>query len=420
MGTDETAVRAALHQWFRRPPRPHGDIDYDREVSFLELFYDLVYVVLIAQVSHHFAAHITWRGALDFAVVFGLIWFAWINGTVWHELHAREDGRSRNFIFVQMLLLATLAVFAGDATGADGPAFAVTYTILFALYTYQWWLVQRVDDPSYRPITVRYLAGMGATVTLVAVSAAVPDAETRLGIWAVLVVGWLVGGVAMLGRSTGRGSPSDLSASLVERIGLLTIIVLGEVVVGVVGGMSEVEELGPATLATGLIGLTIGFGIWWNYFDALGRRVPARQGWRMAAWMYVHLPLTMAIAGGGAGMVSLVEHATDPRAPSGAAWVIAGAVAVVLASVATATRALPDDAFPPGVIERVPTAYATAAGVVLVIAAIRPSPVVFVTLVSLTLAGLWFHNFALIARGRAGLEDGAPEVVERVDRRPLT
>jgi len=72
-------VRAGFRRWFRAPPRRHGDVIYTREVSFLELFYDLVYVVLIAQVSHHLAEHLGWEGILDFAILFGLIWLAWFN-----------------------------------------------------------------------------------------------------------------------------------------------------------------------------------------------------------------------------------------------------------------------------------------------------------------------------------------------------
>lgn len=71
----------------------------DRRVSFLELFYDLVYVVLIGQLAHTLAEDVSWSGVLDFAVVFGLIWIGWFNGTEFHELHGREDGRNRSFIF---------------------------------------------------------------------------------------------------------------------------------------------------------------------------------------------------------------------------------------------------------------------------------------------------------------------------------
>lgn len=56
-------------RWFR-PPRPHGDLIEDRSVGFLELFYDLVFVVLIAQLAHTLATHATWTGVRGFVVVF--------------------------------------------------------------------------------------------------------------------------------------------------------------------------------------------------------------------------------------------------------------------------------------------------------------------------------------------------------------
>lgn len=85
---------------FWQPPRAHGGIPEDRSVSFLELFYDLTYVVVIARAAHHLAEHVSWRGAAEFAVVFGLIWIAWLSGTLYCELHGREDGRTRAFVFL--------------------------------------------------------------------------------------------------------------------------------------------------------------------------------------------------------------------------------------------------------------------------------------------------------------------------------
>src|SRR6266700_4307535 len=85
-------------QWLSRLPRPHGAILFDRRVSFLELFYDLVYVAVIGQASHQLAEHISVRGAVEFAIIFGLIWFAWINGSLYVELHGDEDGRTRNIL----------------------------------------------------------------------------------------------------------------------------------------------------------------------------------------------------------------------------------------------------------------------------------------------------------------------------------
>ena len=107
---------AAFHRHFWQPPRAHGDVIVGREVSFLELFYDLVYVVVISQAAHHLAGDVTWAGVGRFAVVFGLIWLAWINGAVYHDLHGRAEGRTRSYVFLQMGVLALLAVFTAGAT----------------------------------------------------------------------------------------------------------------------------------------------------------------------------------------------------------------------------------------------------------------------------------------------------------------
>jgi low temperature requirement protein LtrA len=56
-------------------------------------------VAVIGQASHRLAEHISLQGTLEFAIVFGLIWFAWINGSLYIELHGGEDGRTRNVVF---------------------------------------------------------------------------------------------------------------------------------------------------------------------------------------------------------------------------------------------------------------------------------------------------------------------------------
>jgi low temperature requirement protein LtrA len=141
--TDETLAR--FKRWFWRPPRPHGEVIADRTVSFLELLYDLAYVAVISQATHHFAGHISIRGFAEFAVIFGLIWIAWINGSLYLELHGREDGRTRNIVFLQMGILALLAVFTGDAANGGGQSFAWVYAALLAFMTWLWYLVRQQD-----------------------------------------------------------------------------------------------------------------------------------------------------------------------------------------------------------------------------------------------------------------------------------
>ncbi len=95
---------------FWQPPRAHGEVIEDRTVGFLELFHDLVYVVVIAAAASSVSHDITARSVAEFAVIFGLIWIAWSNGTFLHDLHGREDIRTRFYTFAQMLLIVLLAV----------------------------------------------------------------------------------------------------------------------------------------------------------------------------------------------------------------------------------------------------------------------------------------------------------------------
>ena len=101
------SLTAGLRRWFLQPPRPHGEVIDDRRVSFLELFYDVVYVVL--------------------------------------------------------------AVWVADAATTDGEQFAITYSILLAVLLSQWASVYRRDAPEYRPGAVRYLLGL--VVAIVAILA---------------------------------------------------------------------------------------------------------------------------------------------------------------------------------------------------------------------------------------------------------
>jgi low temperature requirement protein LtrA len=104
-----------------QPPRQHGEIDRERRVGSLELFYDLVVVVLIAQDGRRLAGDLTWHAVGTFATIFCVVWIAWFNGTLMHELHGREDIRSRTSFLAQIVFMVPLGGFipgAGAAMGA--------------------------------------------------------------------------------------------------------------------------------------------------------------------------------------------------------------------------------------------------------------------------------------------------------------
>src|SRR6201997_902343 len=110
---------ARLRRQLWQPPRPHGEQPQERVVGPLELFYDLAVVVLVAQAARHLAGQLTWRGLGEFAAVFTLVWIAWANGSLHHELHGREDARGRSTFLLQILVLVAMGAFIPEAGGAE-------------------------------------------------------------------------------------------------------------------------------------------------------------------------------------------------------------------------------------------------------------------------------------------------------------
>lgn len=378
---------------FRRnfwlPPRAHGDIIEDRTVSFLELFYDLVYVVVIARAAHTLAGNVTWRGAGDFVVIFSLIWIAWMNGTLYYEMHGREDGRTRVFVFVQMLLLVSLAVFIGDAAGESGTPFAVVYASYLAVVTWLWYSVRRQDAEEYMTITGRYLTGMIVSIAVIVGSTALAD-DMRMIVWGVLVVGWVMFGLLM-SRSMGVEFGITVTGSMVERYGLFVIIVLGEVVVGVADGLSEAERT-ARSFATGLLALMIGFAYWWSYFDFVGGRMPVDAPQIRSRWLYAHLPVTLSIAAAGAAMVSLIEHAEDGATPAATAWLLTGSVALGLTALVTKMVTLRDYERFPTLYRPVAIAMLAAAALAVVIGWLAPAPWLLALMLIATLMAVWVFS----------------------------
>jgi low temperature requirement protein LtrA len=390
-----SGIGSAWREWMR-PPRPHGDVIEARTVSFLELFYDLVFVVFVSQVAHALAAHPDRLGVRSFVVLFTLVWYTWLNGTLYHDLHGSDDGRSRIYMFVQMALIALMSVYAGKApyVAEDGRPFAILLAVLLVWLTYQWWVVRRQDDPQARLLSTPYFIGLGVILALVVASIAVEDETVRLMLWAVgaaaAIVVPLAGGVW---RSEGLSRSFRVSESLAERFALFTIIVLGEVVVGVVDGLT-VATAGWATKGVGLLCLSIGFGIWWNYFDFVGRRPPRSGIGVRGLWLVMHLPLSMSVAATGAGMVSLIEHATDHQTPVATAWLIGGSMAVLCASLSVVVSLVPQR---PGA-KMVGYSLAAAALAALVAAAVQPRPSLLAAVLVALLSFVWIEAFVRHAR----------------------
>jgi low temperature requirement protein LtrA len=305
-------------------------------------------------------------------VVFTLVWIAWLNGSLHHELHGHDDARARSTFLLQILVLVAMGAFIPQAGGARGAAFAIAAAVLFAILTVLWLLAARGDRPEYRRPSQLFVAGTAACAAALAGTALLP-AGARIPAWGLLDAAYLAGFTAVLFATPAPAVGLLVTDALIERFGLLTIIVLGETLTGVVTGLAR-EPVSGLTLAVGLVAVVVGFGAWWTYFDFAGHRPPRPKRAASLQWMLSHLPLTAAIAVMGAAMVSLVDHAHDGRTPAATAWLLCAGAAVVLAAtmlVAASLQAWQSDR---GLYRPLARTCAAVAAACLAVGAARPPP----------------------------------------------
>jgi low temperature requirement protein LtrA len=328
---------------FRRlwqPPARYEDRPTDRRVTFLELFFDLVFVVVISQLAQRLASHPTWSGVGWFVFLFYAVWSSWNNGTQYHDLHGTDDVSARVFTFGQMLAVAVMAAYVADVPGSGSDGFAWGFaanTVLLVIL----WFRTGVHDSTHRSASVPYSTAYLISAALFLASTVVGD-PARYWLWAIALVVQLSGLVIAFRRwtppaSQGGDAVIATTPSLIERYGLFVIIVLGEVIVGAVNGMAEVAPLSFQEVTIGLLGVLVAIGLWWVYFDLISHREPISRFTQV--WLQLHFPLVVAIAAGGAGVLNTVEHGADTL-PDGVRWLLVGSLSSALLTIAAISRTL--------------------------------------------------------------------------------
>ncbi len=338
-----TTIRNSFRKWWQ-PPRRAGDRDLKRSVTFLELFYDLVYVVLVAQLAHSLAGQVDWQGVIGYAFLFIIVWWAWFNGSSYHDIHGNNDIRTRVLTFLQMFTIAAMAVFVHDALGETSIGFALSFAAFQLILTYLWWRTG-VHDPNHRPLSRPYSLAFLMTTLLFIGSVFVPI-PVRFYLWGAAVLISLILPLGAFGIAQNDPSAREevdrimnVSPSLVERFGLLTIIVLGEVVIGVVNGVAGHHDLDWLVGITAVLGMLVAIAMWWVYFDFVSHRKPRATVGKVLQWSYLHLPMTAGIAATGAAVANIIERSGTPL-EAGVRWLLVGAVALVLACIALLMQAL--------------------------------------------------------------------------------
>ena len=316
--------------------------EVDRRVTWLELFFDLVFVAAVSQVGNPLACDYSVVGFLRYAFFFLMIWWAWLGHTTFSTRFDPDDLVQRALTLAQMFFGAVMAVNAADAFDSrDSAGFIAAYAAMRLIQAAQYLRASRL--PESRPLSTLYLRGFGVAAALWLVSAVVP-VPLRFALWAVaLAIDFTT---PLLAEAHSPRVPPD-GAHLPERYGLFTIILIGESVVRVMHGMESQAGWSVAAATCALGGLGVTFAVWWWYFDgvhgAAERRVrSARDALRLRIWSYAHLPLYLALAVAGIGLEHAIEVADHAVLEAGEAWLLAGSLAAAMLAI-TAVYATGDE-----------------------------------------------------------------------------
>jgi low temperature requirement protein LtrA len=313
-------------------------VDGEKRVEPLELFFDLVFVFALTQVTARMADDLSWGGLLRGLLVLAAIWWAW-SAYAW--LTNEVDGRRRSVrlaIFMAMIamLIASLAIpgaFEGDAL-----LFALAYLgvremhiLLFAAGT---------DSVDVRQAT-RAIAPVSTVAPGMLIIASAFDGTAQIAIWIVaLLVDFGVGGTRGIGGWRLSGG------YFAERHGLIVIIALGESIVAIGVGAAGIE-LDAGALAAAALGVIVAASLWWVYFDEAlelvaerlreltgrARNVTARDG-----FSFMHMPLVAGIVLLALGVKKTLENVDDPLKDVAAVALCGGVALYLVADVAFRRR----------------------------------------------------------------------------------
>jgi low temperature requirement protein LtrA len=278
--------------------------DATHKVTTLELFFDLVFVFALTQVTALLAGSPDAEGALRGVLVLGILWWSW-TGFAWlgNVVRADEGGVRIALVAVMgAMLVASMAIpeafsDSGDATLSGPLVFAAAYFAVRALHVVLFALASR-DDPALRATVVRFTVPFAVgTGTLVAASFTSGLLQTTL--WALaLGLDYLL--VYLIGPGGWR---IDSPGHFTERHGLIIIIALGESIVAIGVGAGGLPLTWPIVIGANLA-LAVLVSLWWMYFDVVAlvaeRRLAAAEGVERVAlardsYTYLHFPMVVGI-----------------------------------------------------------------------------------------------------------------------------
>jgi low temperature requirement protein LtrA len=307
-------------------------------VTPLELFFDLVFVFALTQVTAFMAEELSWQGILRGALVIMLLWWAWVGYAWLANVASAEERPIKLAILAGMAAMFILALCIPEAFddapgGLDGPVVLAICYLLFRLMHLVIFLIISREDAGLRAQVLRFALSVVASSVVLLVASQF-DGWLQTGLWMLALLADYVG--TALGGFRGWRLPAPGHFS--ERHGLIIIVALGESIVALGIGASELS-LDVKLVGVAVLGLALVSCPWWAYFggdeEAPERALTSaprerRPGLAFNAFGYAYLALLLGIIAVAAGLEHAIGHPFDDL-DLAHALELAGGVAVFLA-----------------------------------------------------------------------------------------
>lgn len=323
-----------------RPPRPtHGGNGRpggteEPRVTTLELFFDLVFVFTLTQLTGVLVTRLGPLGVLQVLLLFGVLW--WMYGAYAWATNATTPTTPylRGLMIVGMAGFLVVALAIPTAFDGGGVALGVGYMIVVLVHTA---LIQRST------VGVARVAPFNIGSAGIVLVAGLVDGPPAYVLWAVALL--LQAITPMLAAPERQHAVRP--AHFVERHGLLVIVALGESVVAIGIGAAGLQ-LTVELIVTAVLGVLLSATLWWLYFggddDAAERRLHAtaagdRVRLAVSAYFYAHIPLMLGIIVAAVGVKNVLAH-SDEHLHLGPAMALSGGVAMYVLGEAWFRRTL--------------------------------------------------------------------------------
>jgi low temperature requirement protein LtrA len=301
----------------RRPRIREGT--QEAVVTPLELFFDLVFVFALTQVTAYMADELSWHGVLRGLLIVMLLWWSWTAYAWIANVVNADEGQIRLVMLAAMAAMFVMALcipeaFVDAPSGLSGPVvLAICYLIFRVMHLLLFWILSQ-DDRGLRQQVLRFTPSvLGSTALLLIASSFNGWVQTALWV-AALAVDYI--GTA-LGGASGWRLPAP--KHFAERHGLIIIVALGESIVAIGVGVAQ-RPISVAIIVASILGLVLASAMWWAYFDVSALQgehalssepVETRPRLGRNAFSFAHLPLVASIVLTALGIKKVLEYVSD-------------------------------------------------------------------------------------------------------------